>query len=200
MFDLVRKRLSKTERKHQIQEAAKGIILEKGYENTTMDEVIEKSGMSTGGVYHYYKSVYEIFYDIMSEGLDYGEERSFLNSENSIQTFVEYQLAKIYDDNEYKSLFSILLQGIARNEELRKMYMELNFKYADKLHNDFKNSDVSSCLLDDEFLVFFVHSLMLGYESFAPLGSKEVFKDNKGFIKEIIISYLKKINKNQGGN
>ena len=114
MFDLVRKRLSKTERKHQIQEAAKGIILEKGYENTTMDEVIEKSGMSTGGVYHYYKSVYEIFYDIMSEGLDYGEERSFLNSENSIQTFVEYQLAKIYDDNEYKSLFSILLQGIAR--------------------------------------------------------------------------------------
>ena len=43
MFDLVRKRLSKTERKHQIQEAAKGIILEKGYENTTMDEVIGKN-------------------------------------------------------------------------------------------------------------------------------------------------------------
>ena len=55
-------------------------------------------------------------------------------------------------------------------------------------------------MLDDEFLVFFVHSLMLGYESFASLGSKKVFKDNKGFIKEIIISYLKKINKNQGGN
>ena len=53
---MVRKRLSKPERKHQIQEAAKGIILEKGYENTTMDEVIEKSGLSTGGVYHYYKS------------------------------------------------------------------------------------------------------------------------------------------------
>ncbi|MFR4778653.1 MAG: hypothetical protein ACLT9Z_07840, partial [Finegoldia magna] len=95
---------------------------------------------------------------------------------------------------------SILLKGNARNEELRNIYMELNLKNADKLHDDFKNSDVSSCLLDDEFLVFFVHSLMLGYESFASLGSKKVFKDNKGFIKEIIISYLKKINKNQGGN
>jgi hypothetical protein len=190
---LTRQRLPKEERKHQIQEVAKGIILEKGYENTTMDEVIEKSGMSTGGVYHYYKSVYEIFYDIMAEGLDYGDKR-LVNVNKNINSFVEYQLAKIFDDNEYKALFSILLQGIARNEELRKMYDELNVKFKDIMHKDFLNSEVLVPMLDDEFLVFFIHSLMLGYESFAPLGSKEVFKDNKGFIKEIIISYLKKIN------
>lgn len=190
---MTRQRLPKEERKHQIQEAAKGIILEKGYENTTMDEVIEKSGMSTGGVYHYYKSVYEIFYDIMAEGLDYGDKR-LVNVNKNINSFVEYQLAKIFDDNEYKALFSILLRGIARNEELRKMYDELNVKFKDIMHKDFLNSEVLVPMLDDEFLVFFIHSLMLGYESFAPLGSKEVFKDNKGFIKEIIISYLKKIN------
>ena len=190
---MTRQRLPKEERKHQIQEAAKGIILEKGYENTTMDEVIEKSGMSTGGVYHYYKSVYEIFYDIMAEGLDYGDKR-LVNVNKNINSFVEYQLAKIFDDNEYKALFSILLRGIARNEELRKMYDELNVKFKDIMHKDFLNSEVLVPMLDDEFLVFFIHSLMLGYESFASLGSKEVFKDNKGFIKEIIISYLKKIN------
>ena len=190
---MTRQRLPKEERKHQIQDAAKGIILEKGYENTTLDEVIEKSGMSTGGVYHYYKSVYEIFYDIMAEGLDYGDKR-LVNVNKNINSFVEYQLAKIFDDNEYKALFSILLRGIARNEELRKMYDELNVKFKDIMHKDFLNSEVLVPMLDDEFLVFFIHSLMLGYESFAPLGSKEVFKDNKGFIKEIIISYLKKIN------
>ena len=84
---MTRQRLPKEERKHQIQEAAKGIILEKGYENTTMDEVIEKSGMSTGGVYHYYKSVYEIFYDIMAEGLDYGDKR-LVNVNKNINSFV----------------------------------------------------------------------------------------------------------------
>lgn len=190
---MARLRLSETERKHQIQEAAKGIILEKGYENTTMDDVIEKSGMSTGGVYHYYKNVYEIFYDIMSKGLDYAEERSFPDSDNSIQTFVEYQMAKIYDDNEYKSLFSILLQGIARNEELRKMYMELNLKYTGNLHGGFDKVEVPGYVLDDKFLVLFIHSLMLGYESFAPLGAKEAFRDNKVFIKEVIIAYLERI-------
>ena len=62
------KRLSKDVRKSQIQHAAKEIILKKGFFNTTMDDVIVCSGMSVGGVYHYYKNVYEIFYDTMSQG------------------------------------------------------------------------------------------------------------------------------------
>lgn len=190
---LSRQRLSKEERKNQIQKAAKRVILDKGYENTTMDEIIEKSGMSTGGVYHYYKNVYDIFYDIMSEGLDYGDKR-LINIDKNIDAFVEYQLAKIFDDNEYKELFSILLQGIARNEELRTMYSELNIKFADYMYKDFLDSDVPIPMLDDAFLIFLVHSLMLGYETFSPLGSKEIFKKNRGFIKEIIVSYLKKLN------
>ena len=109
-INLTGKRLSKEERERQIQEAAKGIILEKGYENATMDDVIEKSGMSTGGVYHYYKSLYEIFYDIMFNGLNYGERRNLSGADKNVQTLVEYHLSKIYDDNEYKSLFAILLQ------------------------------------------------------------------------------------------
>ncbi len=188
---MVRQRLSEEERRHQIQNAAKDVILEKGYENTRMEDIIEKSGMSTGGVYHYYKSVYDIFYDIMSEGLDYGEKRNFSNLDKNINTFVEYQLEKIFDDNEYKVLFSILLQGIERNEDLRKMYMELNSKYENKIKTNFEESAISKSILEDEFLVLFVHSLILGYESFTSLGSKELFKKNKEFIKKVIVSYLK---------
>ena len=62
------KRLSKDAREKQIQNAAKEIFLKKGFFNTTMDDVILCSGMSVGGVYHYYKNIYEIFYDIMSRG------------------------------------------------------------------------------------------------------------------------------------
>lgn len=190
------KRLSKEERKRQIQEAAKEIILEKGYENTTMDDVIEKSGMSTGGVYHYYKNLYEIFYDIMFNGLNYAERRSLSETDKNVQTLVEYQLSKIYDDNEYKSLFAILLQGVARSEEFKKMYLELNSIYEEKLQTDFAKSEVTNHMLNDKFLIFFVHSLILGYESFEPLGSKEIFKNNKDFIREVIMLYLKKINEN----
>ena len=195
-INLTGKRLSKEERERQIQEAAKGIILEKGYENATMDDVIEKSGMSTGGVYHYYKSLYEIFYDIMFNGLNYGERRNLSGADKNVQTLVEYHLSKIYDDNEYKSLFAILLQGVARNEELRKMYVELNSIYEEKLYSDFEKSEVSKRMLGDKFLLFLIHSLILGYETFEPLCSKKVFNENEDFIREVIILYLKKFNDN----
>ena len=123
-INLTGKRLSKEERERQIQEAAKGIILEKGYENATMDDVIEKSGMSTGGVYHYYKI------------------------------------------------------------------------YEEKLYSDFEKSEVSKRMLGDKFLLFLIHSLILGYETFEPLGSKKVFNENEDFIREVIILYLKKFNDN----
>ena len=144
---MVGKRLSKEERKKQIQKAAKEIILEKGYENATMDYVIEKYGMPTGGVYHNYKSLYEIFHDIMVDGLNYGERRSLSYPDKNVETLVEYNLAKIYDDNEYKSLFAILLQGIARNEELRKIYLDLALIFEEKYHADFEKSEVAKDII-----------------------------------------------------
>lgn len=188
---MVGKRLSKEERKKQIQLAAKKVILEKGYENTSMEDVITESGLSTGGLYHYYKSVYDIFYDIMLYGLEYGEHRNFEKNKLDFDTFIDYQMAKIFDDNEYKELFSILLNGIKYNENLRKMYTKLDLRYKEILHKNFKNSGLSEELLDDPFLVFFVHSLSLGFEGFAPIGSKECFRENKEVVRNMILSYIK---------
>ncbi|MBN9643817.1 TetR/AcrR family transcriptional regulator [Corynebacterium mendelii] len=187
---MTRRRLSKEERRSQIQRAAADIILEKGYEATTMDDVIEKTGMSTGGVYHYYKNVHDIFFDIMSEGLDYAEHRSFGNEPKNAGTFINYQMEKIYDDNEYKELFSILLQGLGRNAELRAMYQKLNRKYGSIVHSGLGGSGIAPELLEDRFLVFFVHSLMLGYQAFAPLGAKEEFNDNKDIVEKMLTVYV----------
>lgn len=186
----MRKRLSKEERKLQIQKAAKKVLLENGYENTTMENIISETGMSIGGVYHYYKSVFDIFYDIMLEGLDYGKHRNFENPEKDLNIFIDYQMAKIFDDNEYKSLFAMLLKGIDYNDELREMYLKLNDKYKEILCKNFERSSVPIEILDDSFLIFFVHSLIMGNESFVSLGSKEVFKENKEIVKKMIVLYL----------
>ena len=186
------KRLSKNAREKQIQNAAKEVILKKGFFNTTMDDVIVCSGMSVGGVYHYYKNIYEIFYDLMSQGLDYGEERNFLKigEKHNLETFVDFMLDKIFDDNEYKELFAILLEGISRDQELLGIYKKLNIKYIDILHRAFKDGDISNDILDDQFLIFFTHSLLIGYVSFEPLGGKESFKKNKNIVKKMILLYL----------
>lgn len=191
------KRLSKDAREKQIQNAAKEIFLKKGFFNTTMDDVILCSGMSVGGVYHYYKNIYEIFYDIMSRGLDYGEERSLLKTggKHTLETFVAYMLDKIFDDNEYKDLFTILLEGIARDQKLLEIYKKLNIKYIDILYRAFKDSDIPNDVLEDPFLIFFTHSLLMGYTSFGPLGGKEAFQKNRAIVKSMILLYL---NESQG--
>lgn len=48
-------------RKQQILEAALTCFTRKGYFQTTMDEIVEESGMSKGALYWYYKSKKELF-------------------------------------------------------------------------------------------------------------------------------------------
>ncbi|MDU6784451.1 MAG: TetR/AcrR family transcriptional regulator, partial [Peptoniphilus harei] len=43
-------------RKLEILEAAMKCFLEKGFQNTTMEDVIEKVSLSKGGVYYHYGS------------------------------------------------------------------------------------------------------------------------------------------------
>ncbi len=47
---------SKEERIEDITNAAMEVFLEKGYQNTTMESIAEKAGLSKGGLYHYFKS------------------------------------------------------------------------------------------------------------------------------------------------
>lgn len=48
------------ETKKRVQDAAEALFAEKGFEQTTMQDIIEKSGMSRGAIYHQYESKQEI--------------------------------------------------------------------------------------------------------------------------------------------
>lgn len=51
----------KEEKKDQILEAARKVFVRKGYEAATMQDIVEESGLSRGGVYLYFSSTEEIF-------------------------------------------------------------------------------------------------------------------------------------------
>jgi AcrR family transcriptional regulator len=51
-------------RKSHIIECAFSVFSEKGYSDTSMDDIVEKSGVSKGGIYNYFKSKEEIFLEI----------------------------------------------------------------------------------------------------------------------------------------
>lgn len=50
------------ERRQQIQQAAMRCFARKGYHNTTMDDIVQESGLSKGAIYWYYKSKRELSY------------------------------------------------------------------------------------------------------------------------------------------
>ncbi|MFC9538785.1 MFS transporter [Lysinibacillus sp. NPDC056959] len=57
----------KEKRKREILKAAETVFCQKGFEPTTMKDVVEVSGMSRGGVYQYFSSTEEMLKSILNE-------------------------------------------------------------------------------------------------------------------------------------
>lgn len=104
------KRLSEMERKKEIMNSATKVILEKGFEKTTMEDIIAGTSLSKGGVYHYYGSVIEIFKDIMIFGNEYRSEiiKEHIGIKKQIASveFIAKELVdKVIDENPYMPLY-----------------------------------------------------------------------------------------------
>ena len=63
-----RNRSIQERRKAQICHAARDCFLAKGFQATTMEDIVKAVGMSKGGIYHYYQSTIAILHDLMLDG------------------------------------------------------------------------------------------------------------------------------------
>ena len=64
---------NKTLKQNKILEAAYTVFVEKGYSETTMDDIVRQSKMSKGAIYHYYNSKKALFISL----IDHWETYSF---------------------------------------------------------------------------------------------------------------------------
>ena len=187
---IIRKRLSEKERKQQIQLAAKEVFLDKGFNDTTMDDIVKTSGMSTGGVYHYYKNKFDILYDIMEEGVEYRMEKNKirdLESSDTIDFVCQILVDRVVDENEFKSLYAMFLKMKLKDSKISEMYNKLKPFNTKMLSSLFDEQDTAKKIFEDDFLLSFINSLIMGYET---LGEKETFIQNKEMIKNMVKLYL----------
>lgn len=178
-------------RKLEILEAAKKCFLEKGFQNTTMEDVIEKVSLSKGGVYYHYGSTYEMIYDFMKLGIKYrGEKNKTIDTSKltTLDAITEMMMERIYDENEFKSIYAIFLKLQNEDKRLCEMFENLKETNTEILSSAFDPNDKLSSIFEDEFLVTFVNTLILGYES---LNQKEIFIENKKTIKKMLEWYLR---------
>lgn len=184
------KRLNETERKKEIMDSASKVIAEKGFEKTTMEEIIAGTTLSKGGVYHYYGSVVEIFKDIMLYGIEYRNEiirENLAKSQKNItKGFMAKELVtKIIDDNPYMPLYIEFLIAKRRNPELNELMVDLQEQTKERFKVIF--GDSFKWLFDPgmfQLLTDFINAMILGSN---VLEARENFKENRNLLEKMLI-------------
>ena len=179
-------------RKKEIREAAKRCFLTKGFQSTTMEDVITEIGMSRGGVYHHYASTNEMLKDLMLDGNNY---RNSLISEylknnqgkDKYQQMGEILVDKSLADTDSMKLYALLLQAKNYNDDLEKLYRELKRKTTDELTLIAKQLGIKANIFRDGFLVNYINGLIVSSE---VLGARKSYSKHKKYIKETMIQYI----------
>ena len=175
------------ERKKLIRQAAMKVFLDKGFRNTVMNDIMEATGLSRGGLYHHYGSTYEILYDIMVEGNKYREKIIYDEMNKTSQDFSavlpEIILEKMLYQSDYVSIYAVFLQELNHDDKLKDLYKKLKKSSSDSILMLF-DEDVRGELSEAiELITDLINTFILGCE---VLNARENFVNNKLALKKMI--------------
>lgn len=184
-------------RKKEIREAAKECFLNKGFQLTTMEDVITEVGMSRGGVYHHYASTNEMLKDLMFDGNDYRNNliNEYLKNnrgKDKYQQMGDILVDKSLADTESMRLYTLLLQAKKYNQDLEKLYQELKLNTTNELSLIAKQLGIKTDIFKDDFLVNYINAMILSSE---VLCARNSFSQHKKYIKETMVNYIVDIDK-----
>ena len=197
------KRLTAAERKKEIMNSAAKVISERGLEKATMEDIIAGTTLSKGGVYHYYRSVNEIFKDIMRFGIEYRnnvikEHLSECKKGEEMQFMARQLVDKIVDDNPYMPLYVEFLIAKKRNPELNAMMLDLQAETMDSFKGVFE--DDSKWLFNPsvfQFVTDYMNALILASNI---LEARENFKKNRRYLEDMMVYLFEQGKENGNGS
>jgi AcrR family transcriptional regulator len=123
------------ERRAQIIQAAITCFLRKGYNNTTMDDIVAESGLSKGSLYWYFKSKDELFAEaLMSVFMDIGQEafaalEQCMTASDKLCALAQSMVAL---GKETEGLFNLLIEFWAsspRREKVSQLWSDMLVQY-----------------------------------------------------------------------
>lgn len=187
------KRMTFEKRKEEIKESAAKVFIEKGFANTSMEDLVRESGLSKGGFYHYYKNTTDIIYDMMVDGINYRNEiiKKSLDQEKeiSLEFFAREMTKKVIDNTSLTGVYVEFLLAKKRNKKLEEVYKILEEKTIEsfkKINIDFEKYEIVSEKF--EFLTYFINSMIL---SSNILKSREILLKNKSKIEKMFLLILR---------
>ncbi len=186
-------RMSYEKRKEEIKKVASKVFVEKGFSNTTMEDLVRETGLSKGGFYYYYKNTTDIIYDLMVEGINYRNEiikKSLdIEKEINIEFLAREMTKKVIDDTTLAGVYVEFLLAKKRNEKLNEVYKKLEYKTIEAFKNiniNLENYNVS--VKKFELLSFFINSMIL---SSNILKGRDILLENRVLLEKMFLLILK---------
>lgn len=188
-----RERLSNEKRKSQIKKLSMKVFLQKGFRNTVMNDIMEETGLSRGGLYHHYNSTTQILYEILEDGNHQREELISSNIKTSKKPSDEILVDSIVDKmlfkSDYISIYAMFLQEIEEDLNLKALYERLKESSTRSILKIFKENERKELALSIEVITDLINTFILGCEI---LGVRENFIKNKEAIKRMVLFILDK--------
>ena len=103
----------KDRRKEQIMSAALSVVVAKGYDQSRMDDIVEKSQLSKGAIYWYYKSKKEVYLSLV----DYW----FIQYSSGVVDTLQQQNSA---SDQLKALFEFFIEQFDKNPAAFKLLVE----------------------------------------------------------------------------
>ncbi|AHF79492.1 TetR/AcrR family transcriptional regulator [Thermococcus paralvinellae] len=112
--------------RERILKAARELFAEKGYDKTTVDEIVERAGVAKGTFYNYFRSKEELIKIVALQSLPYSAIREELEKEHESFTEFLYSIANAYivyyRDPVLRSLFFYTLAVKNKIKEVEEIH------------------------------------------------------------------------------
>ena len=171
-------RKSREARIEEIHNAALKVFLEKGYRNTTMEDIIEVTSLSKGGFYHYYKSTKEIIFAMMQRG-NYNYLSQFkLNDNPTIEEICDLvagmMVRRIQEKTPKRSLYIMFACEMLYDDDFRELYRVIERETFNIIEKRIKKYLPDFELKNSEEILTFYEYLINGL-----MLSRNLFQDEK---------------------
>ncbi|MFN3977984.1 TetR/AcrR family transcriptional regulator [Sulfurihydrogenibium azorense] len=156
----------KLETREKLLQSAKELFSKKGYYETKVSDIVEKSGVAQGTFYIYFKSKEEIFLELVKslhQDLMKNLEKYIKiekDCQSLIKDFVKEFLTEVYNNREIAEIFFSQLFGL--NQEFKKLYLKkisdiqnLIFKVVNRYFSDEESQILSTLILGFVRQIFF---------------------------------------------
>lgn len=183
----------KEKRKEEILNAAKKVFIAKGFESTTMEDIIAETSLSKGGFYYYYKSTVDILHDLMRDGMAYrmSKMNEFMKNYSGKldkNALAEMLVDKMLDESDLMSIYVIYLQAAKNNKALKELFPVLVKETLNLAYDNINSASYGDFdYYAGNFMMYFMNTIMLGCEI---LDARESFVKNREFFVKIVKLYF----------